>query len=54
MAQKIGLDLTEAHTQRLQELNELDEACLVSLQRTTVIQQQRASWHDKHIKKKSF
>jgi hypothetical protein len=54
MAQEIGLDLTEAHTQRLQQLNELDEARLFSLQCTTVIQQQRASWHDKHIKKKSF
>jgi hypothetical protein len=54
MAQEIGLDLTEAHMQRLQQLNELDEAHLFSLQRTTVIQQQRARWHDKHIKKKSF
>jgi hypothetical protein len=54
MAQEIGLDLTEAHKQCLQQLNELDEACMSTLQRTTVIQQQRASWHDKHIKKKYF
>ena len=31
MAQEIGLDLTEEYTQRLQQLNELDEACLFSL-----------------------
>jgi hypothetical protein len=54
MAQEIGLDLTEAHKQRLQQLNELDEARMSALERTTVIQQQRANWHDKHIKKKSF
>ena len=54
MAREIGLDLTEAHKQRLQQLNELYEARLSALQRTTVIQQQRASWHDKHIKKKYF
>ena len=31
MAQEIGLDLTEEHMQRLQDLNELDEACFFSL-----------------------
>jgi hypothetical protein len=32
----------------------LDEACLSVVEHTTVIQQQRVTWHDKHIKKKSF
>jgi hypothetical protein len=54
MAQEIRLDLMESHTQCLQQLNELDESCLFSLQCTVVIQQQRARWHDNHIKKKSF
>jgi hypothetical protein len=44
----------EAHTQCLQQLNELYEAHMFSLQRTIIIQQQRASWNDKHIKRKSF
>jgi hypothetical protein len=38
MAQEIGLDLTEAHTQLLQQLNELYEALMFSLKCTTVIQ----------------
>jgi hypothetical protein len=54
MAQEIGLDLTEAHKQCLQQLNELDEARMSTLEHTAVIQQQRENWHDKHIKKKSF
>jgi hypothetical protein len=32
----------------------LDEACLSIVERTNFIQQQRATWHDKHIKKNSF
>jgi hypothetical protein len=54
MAQEIGLDLTKEHKQRLQQINELDEARLSAVERMTVIQQQRTTWHDKHIKKKSF
>ena len=54
MAQEIGLDLTKAHKQCLQRLNELDEACVSALKHTTIIQQQRLSWHDKHIEKKLF
>jgi hypothetical protein len=54
MAQEIGLNLTEAHKRRLQQLNELDEARLSVVEHTTVIQRQRETWHDKHIKKKSF
>eukprot|EP00253_Pinus_taeda_P026402 PITA_26402 len=53
-AQEMGLDLTEAQTKRLQQINELDEAQLLSLQRTAIIQQQREKWHDNLIKKKTF
>jgi hypothetical protein len=38
MAQEIGLNLTEAHKRCLQQLNELDEACLSIMERTTIIQ----------------
>jgi hypothetical protein len=41
MAQEIGLDLTKAHKQCLQQLNELDEARLSIVECTTIIQQQR-------------
>jgi hypothetical protein len=37
MAREIGLDLTEAHKQRLQRLNELDEARMSVVERTMVI-----------------
>lgn len=48
-AQEIGLDLTEARVNRLQQMNELDEIRLLALQCTTPIQQQRAKWHDAMI-----
>jgi hypothetical protein len=54
MAHEIRLDLTKAHKQCLQELNELHEARLSVAEDTTFIQQQRMAWHEKHIKKKSF
>jgi hypothetical protein len=54
MAQEIRLDLTKEQKQRLQQLNELDEAHLSVVERTTTIQQQRSTWHEKHIKKKLF
>ena len=53
-AQEVGLDLTEAQTKRLQQINELDEARLLALQWTAIIQQQRGKWHDNLIKKKTF
>eukprot|EP00253_Pinus_taeda_P005628 PITA_05628 len=49
-----GLNLNEAQTNRLQQINELDEIILSALQRTALIQQQRAKWHDALIKKKIF
>ena len=52
--QEIGLDLNEAQTNRLQQINELDEIKLSDLQHTALIQQQREKWHDALIKKKIF
>jgi hypothetical protein len=46
--------LTDAHTTRLQQLNELDEKRLDAIHQTTMIQQQRTKWHDKIIKHKQF
>ena len=52
--QEVGLDLTKAQIKRLQQINELYEARLLALQRTTIIQQQRSKWHDNLIKKKTL
>ena len=54
IAQEVGLDLSEAQINRLQQINELDERRLAALQNTTLIQQQRAKWHDALIKNKIF
>eukprot|EP00253_Pinus_taeda_P007202 PITA_07202 len=53
-AQEVSLDLSEAQINRLQQINELDEIRLSALQNTTLIQQQRAKWHDALIKNKVF
>jgi hypothetical protein len=50
----VNLDLTDAQTTRLQQLNELDEKRLDAIHQTTMIQQQRSKWHDKTIKHKQF
>jgi transposase InsO family protein len=50
----INLDLTDAQTTRLQQLNQLDEKRLDAIHQTTMIQQQRTKWHDKTIKHKQF
>jgi hypothetical protein len=48
----INLDLTDAQTTRLQQLNGLDEKRLDAIHQTTMIQKQRSKWHDKTIKHK--
>lgn len=53
-SQEVGLDLTEAQINRLQQINELDEIRLSALQNIALIQQQRAKWHDALIKNKVF
>lgn len=50
----VSLDLTDAQTARLQQLQELDEKWLDSIHQTSMIQQQRTRWHDKTIKHKQF
>lgn len=54
IAQEVGLNLNEAQINRLQQINELDEIKLSSLQHAALIQQQREKWHDALIKKKIF
>lgn len=48
------MDLIEAQTKCLQQIKKLDEAQLISLQRTEIIQHIREKWHDSLIKKKTF
>jgi hypothetical protein len=50
----VNIDLTDAQTARLQQLNELEEKRLDAIQQTTIIQQQRSKWHDKNIKNKQL
>ena len=50
----VNLDLTDAQTVRLQQLQELDEKSSDAIHQTTMIQQQRKKWHDKIIKHKQF
>ena len=38
----------------MEQLNELDEIRQDAVQRTSIVQQQRAKWHDKYIKEKKF
>jgi hypothetical protein len=50
----VNLDLIDAQTVMLQQLNELEEKRLDVIQQTTIIQQQRSQWHEKNIKNKQF
>ena len=54
MATQLGMNLDEAHKQRILQINKLDEIRQDALQRTMLIQNQRKTWHDKFIKKKQF
>lgn len=51
---QLGLDLLEAHKQRLPQINELDELRHNILHQTIVIQYQCVRWHDNFIKNKKF
>eukprot|EP00253_Pinus_taeda_P014440 PITA_14440 len=51
---KLGLDLSEAQKKRMGQLNELDEIRQYSIQKTSLVQQQRSRWHDKYIKEIKF
>jgi len=48
------LDLATTQRQRLNQLNELEEKWLVDIQQIEIIQQQRAKWHERFLKKKQF
>eukprot|EP00253_Pinus_taeda_P022156 PITA_22156 len=54
IAQQVGLDLNEAQSNRLQQINEPDGIRFFAFQHIVLIQQQRARWHDALIKKKFF
>eukprot|EP00253_Pinus_taeda_P012235 PITA_12235 len=51
---QLGLDLSEAQKNRLEQLNELDEIKQEAVQRIGIFRQHRAKWHDKYIKDKRF
>jgi len=48
------MDLNEAQKQIILQLNKLDEIRQDAFQITILVQDQRAQWHDKYIKKKVF
>ena len=51
---EVNLDVTESQRSRLNQLNELDEKCLASVDQTILIQKHRSNWHDRFIKNKVF
>jgi hypothetical protein len=54
LAAELGLDLSEAQKERIMQLNQLDEIRQAAIEHNTLIQQQRAHWHDKYIKEEAI
>ena len=54
MAAQLGMVLSEAQKQRFLQLNELDEIIQDAIHHTILVQEQRARWQYKFIKKKKF
>ena len=54
METQLGMDLLEAHKQRLLQLNQLDEIKHDAVQYNILVQEQQERLHDKLIKKKKF
>ena len=54
MAVHLGMNLSEAQKHRMEQLNELDEIRQDAILRTNLVQHQRAKWHDRFIKEKTF
>ena len=54
LAADLGMDLSEAQQEIILQLNQLDEMRQAAIEHNILIQQQRAQWHDKFIKKKQF
>ena len=48
------MNLSEAQQWRFNQINELDEMRQDALQHTDMVQQKKARWHDKFIRKKQF
>ena len=51
---QLGIDLSDAQKQRISQLNKMDEIRQDAAQHTILVQEKRARWHDKFIKKKVF
>ena len=51
---QLGMDLSQAQHSLLEQLNELNELLLSSIERTSIVQQQWTKWHDQLIKTKYF
>eukprot|EP00253_Pinus_taeda_P035882 PITA_35882 len=51
---QLGMNLNDAQEKRLMQSNELDEIRQDAYHRYALVQNQRARWHDKFIKKKVF
>ena len=54
LAFDLGVEISEAQKERIMQLNQLDEMRQVVVEKTIFVQQQRAQWHDKFIKKEQF
>ena len=54
LASDLGVELSEAQKERIMQLNQLDEMRQDAIEQTILVQQQRAQWHDKFIKKRQF
>ena len=53
-ALQVNLDISKAQQYHLDQSNELDALHQAVIHQTSIIQHQRAKWHDKFIKKKTF
>ena len=51
LAADLGVEISEAQRERIMPLNQLDEMREATIDQTILVQQQRAQWHDKFIKK---
>ena len=54
LAVDLGVEIFEAQRERIMYLNQSDEMRQAVVEQTIWIQQQRAQWHDKLIKKRQF
>jgi hypothetical protein len=50
----VGLDISEAQKNRIEQINELGNICQVAIHQISLVQQQRDKWHDEFIKERSL